>query len=258
MIKAIFFDIDGTLVSFGAPGMSDPLRDCLDELRAKGVKLFISSGRHVLVMNNINDYPFDGYIAMNGALTIFEGEVIDHHPLPVDISLQIARMTRERRVPCWSFADTVCGINFEDERTREVSRTLNFFPDRFLDLEEVARRHKVYQYTMYMTVEEERKYLHPVLKGVEYPRWHPYFADIVPGGLSKSYGASLIMERIGVGPEECMAFGDGGNDIPMLRHVGTGVAMANAPDEVKAAADYVTGPVDEDGVVTALRHFGVI
>ena len=55
-----------------------------------------------------------------------------------------------------------------------------------------------------------------------------------------------------------MAFGDGGNDVLMLKHVGIGVAMGNAEDEVKRAADYVTDSVDEDGVEKALRHFGVI
>ena len=55
-----------------------------------------------------------------------------------------------------------------------------------------------------------------------------------------------------------MAFGDGGNDIDMLRYAGVGVAMGNAGDDVKAAADYVTAGVDEDGVERARRHFGVI
>jgi hydroxymethylpyrimidine pyrophosphatase-like HAD family hydrolase len=55
-----------------------------------------------------------------------------------------------------------------------------------------------------------------------------------------------------------MAFGDGGNDIPLIEYAGTGVAMGNATDDVKAAADYVTGTVGEDGVITALRHFSVI
>ena len=58
--------------------------------------------------------------------------------------------------------------------------------------------------------------------------------------------------------EECMAFGDGGNDIPIIEYAGIGVAMGNATDDVKAAADYVTDTVDEDGIVTALEHFGVI
>ena len=55
-----------------------------------------------------------------------------------------------------------------------------------------------------------------------------------------------------------MAFGDGENDSTMLSYVGLGVAMGTASDAVKQQADYVTGTVDEDGVVTALRHFGLI
>ena len=55
-----------------------------------------------------------------------------------------------------------------------------------------------------------------------------------------------------------MAFGDGENDIEMLRFVGVGVAMGNGGDAVKAAADYVTDAVDEDGIAKALRHFGLI
>ena len=258
MVKALFFDIDGTLVAFGARGMSEPLRNKLYELRANGVKLFISSGRHVLVMNNLDDFPFDGYIAMNGALCILGEEVIDRHPLPRDVSLQIAETAGTLNVPCLVFADNLYGVNFVNEESMEVSRMVNMLPGPLLDLKKVAMEHEVYQYTIYVTEEEERRFLHPVLKGVEYPRWHPYFADIVPGGLSKSYGASKILERIGIGPEECIAFGDGGNDIPLLRYAGIGVAMGNAPESVRSAADYVTDSVENDGVLAALRHFGVI
>ena len=56
----------------------------------------------------------------------------------------------------------------------------------------------------------------------------------------------------------CMAFGDGLNDLSMVKMAGTGVAMANAAPEVLAAADYVTLSNDEDGVAAALRHFGLI
>ena len=52
-----------------------------------------------------------------------------------------------------------------------------------------------------------------------------------------------------------MAFGDGGNDVGMLAHVGLGVAMGNASDAVKQYADYVTADVDEDGVARALERF---
>ena len=55
-----------------------------------------------------------------------------------------------------------------------------------------------------------------------------------------------------------MAFGDGENDIPMIRFAGIGVAMGNGGEKVKAAADYVTDSVDNDGIEKALRHFGMI
>jgi hydroxymethylpyrimidine pyrophosphatase-like HAD family hydrolase len=55
-----------------------------------------------------------------------------------------------------------------------------------------------------------------------------------------------------------MAFGDGGNDISIIKAAGVGVAMGNAGDDVKFVADYITTSVDEDGIANALKHYGVI
>jgi hydroxymethylpyrimidine pyrophosphatase-like HAD family hydrolase len=55
-----------------------------------------------------------------------------------------------------------------------------------------------------------------------------------------------------------MAFGDGGNDLTIIKKAGIGVAMGNAGDELKRAADYVTSSVDDDGILNALKHFDVI
>ena len=258
MIKAIFFDIDGTLVSFNTHRMSENLKETLRKLQAAGVKLFISSGRARLVMNNLDGYPFDGYVEMNGAKTTLGNEVIDSHPLPEEVSLQVAEIAGRENVSCWVFADTIAGINFSSTKAIEVADQLNLHPSSFLDLSQVAKEHTVYEYTIFLDEEQAARLLFPVLKNVAYTRWHPYFLDIVPEGLSKAYGAARILERIGVSREECMAFGDGGNDIPIIEYAGTGVAMGNATDDVKAAADYVADTVDEDGIVTALQHFGVL
>ncbi|MDR0394440.1 MAG: HAD hydrolase family protein, partial [Tannerella sp.] len=96
------------------------------------------------------------------------------------------------------------------------------------------------------------------LPGCTATRWYPTFADIVAHGVDKSVGLEKIGEFFGFGPHEMMALGDGGNDISMLKYAGVGVAMGNAGEEVKRAADYVTTSVDDDGVGNALRHFGVI
>lgn len=258
MIKAVFFDIDGTLVSFKTHRMSDGVKAALHALQAKGIKLFVASGRSPLTMDNLDGYPFDGCIAMNGALTILGGEVIDSHPLPLEDSMRFLDLVERLHVPSWVFAGDLAGINFTNAETEEVSRQINFYPERFVDLRQVALEHVVYEYTVYLRKEQEDRFLRPLLQNADFPRWHPYFCDVVSKGLSKSRAASLVLDRLGMTREEAMAFGDGGNDIPMLEYAGTGVAMGNASGEVKAAADHVTLSVDEDGVVEALRHFGLL
>ena len=64
-----------------------------------------------------------------------------------------------------------------------------------------------------------------------------------------------IIRHFGIRLEDTLAFGDGGNDIPMLRHAGIGIAMGNARDEVKAAARYVTDTVDEDGIAKGIMKW---
>ena len=68
----------------------------------------------------------------------------------------------------------------------------------------------------------------------------------------------VVLDYFNINKEEAMAFGDGGNDISMLKYVGTGVAMGNAKDNVKAIADYITDSVQEDGIVSALKHFEIL
>ena len=89
-------------------------------------------------------------------------------------------------------------------------------------------------------------------------RWHPNFLDVIPPTGGKDRGLDAILEHFGIPLDECMAFGDGENDLSMLVHAGIGVAMGSASDAVKEQADYTAPTVDEDGIVQALRHFGVL
>ena len=89
-------------------------------------------------------------------------------------------------------------------------------------------------------------------------RWSDLFADVIPAGVGKDVGISRVVNYLGIRLDDTMAFGDGGNDISMLHHVGTGVAMGDAPQMVKEAADYVTASADEDGIALALEHFGLL
>ena len=66
MIKAVFFDIDGTLVSFNTHKISESSKNAINELRKKGIKVFIASGRALFQIDNLEDLEFDGYITING------------------------------------------------------------------------------------------------------------------------------------------------------------------------------------------------
>ena len=86
-------------------------------------------------------------------------------------------------------------------------------------------------------------------------RWHPAFVDVTAKGNTKQKGIDEIIRHFGIRLEDTIAFGDGGNDISMLRHAGIGIAMGNAADHVKAAADYVTDTVDNDGIAKAIEQW---
>ncbi len=258
VIKALFFDIDGTLLSFNTHRMSEGLKAALWKARDKGLKLFISTGRSPHFFGQLEGFPFDGYIAMNGALNVVDGKIVDHSPLEKETSMRIADFAMRENVPCWTFGKDVSAINCMNEVSTELANQTLIKPDRFYDLREVAENNDIYEYSIFMTEEEINSRFVPVFRGLTYPRWHPYFCDIVNEGLSKSLGAAKILESLGIKREECMAFGDGGNDIPIIEYAGIGVAMGNATDNVKAAADYVTLSVDEDGIPAALCHFGLV
>jgi hypothetical protein len=79
---------------------------------------------------------------------------------------------------------------------------------------------------------------------------------VFPQRADKGQGLELVLERLGIGWEEVVAIGDNPNDIPMIRKAGVGVAMGNAPDEVKREAKLVAPSNDEEGVAWALEELG--
>ena len=91
------------------------------------------------------------------------------------------------------------------------------------------------------------------LHGTDYVVGWTAWLDLAPVGVSKASGLAHVVARLDVERADVLAIGDGRNDIEMLRWAGRGIAMGNAPAEVQAAADAVTGHVDEDGLAMVLE-----
>lgn len=260
-IKAAFFDIDGTLVSFETHEIPASAVRALEALRERGVALFLATGRSMADLPRpIRELdarlPFDGVLAFNGqycydaAGTVFRDVPIDPADVrritdlaaagTIDIAvMQLSRMFVSRHTP------RVVAAEAAVDNVTPVG-------DLALALEE-----PIYQFCVYVAPGEERLFM-DACEHVEHTRWSPNFCDVIPADGGKPAGIAAALERWGLAPEECVAFGDGGNDVPMFCCVGTSVAMGNAADDVRAAATMVAPGVDEDGILVACRELGLV
>lgn len=256
-IKAVFFDIDGTLVSFTTHTVPDSAREAIARLRERGIKVFIATGRLLRHTDVVRDIEVDGYITVNGSYCLTSsGEVIYEQAFP--------RQTVER---IFSFMEQY-GFSMElmthenifvEEITPEVQRAIdmvNIIP-AIAPLREIAAKQKVFQVCPYISHELEQQIL-PQLPECVGSRWTELFMDVNMRGIDKAIAARKVMEYYGFTMEESMAFGDGGNDVSLVREVALGVAMGNACDALKEVADHITTGVDEDGISHALEYFDLI
>ena len=257
MVKAIFFDIDGTLVSFRTHQVSPAVVDALHRLREKGIRLFISTGRHPQMLSYIRSvFPFDGYITLSGQYCFCGGTVVRRSPMEGRSVEALVEATRDGAFSCIYLEGEDMYINRVD------GHTLEFMKDLDLELPPLADparalEGELYQAIAFLTRENERLLLERA-PGLKTTRWHPNFLDVIPAAGGKDQGMDAILAHFHIPLEDTMAFGDGENDLSMLIHAGIGVAMGSASEGVKSQADHVTGTVDEDGIVAALTHFGLI
>lgn len=96
------------------------------------------------------------------------------------------------------------------------------------------------------------------LPGCKESSWHKDASDIVLKEAGKVTGIKKMLEQYGIEPSETMAFGDGDNDVDMIRFAEIGIAMGNATELIKNNSDYITTAVDDDGIINALAHYRLI
>lgn len=260
MFKALFFDIDGTLVSFTTHRIPASTVEALRQAKDRGVKIFISTGRPLSIITNLGQIEtlIDGYITTNGAYCFVGRETVSLHPMrrkDVETIIGDGYEQGYSTIVVGTGGFVVCNdtpavhrIFVKDLKVENIDFSLSY--DDLADED-------ILQVTPFVTEEQEAR-LMPRLEDCTAGRWHPEFIDITASGIDKGQGLREMAAYMALETEETMAFGDGGNDIPILKVAGTGVAMGNGLDKVKACADYTTTAVDEDGIRNALRHFGVI
>lgn len=256
MIKAIFFDVDGTLYSHKSNTVPESTVKALEKLREKGILIFLATGRH---FSEIDDFPvgkliFDGYVMLTGQIcTDGDRKMIHGNCITREAASYLFHAFEEKEIPVTLVEKDRMYVNFVNEAVVKAQKEVST-PVPPVGSYEGA---PIYQIVCYGDRGFEKELALKVPE-CRLTRWCPYGVDIVSKEGGKMAGIQKMLEVYDLSREEIMAFGDGDNDIDMLQFAQIGVAMGNAEEEVKEAADYVTEDIDEDGIFHALQHFGLL
>lgn len=261
MIKSVFFDIDGTLVSLKTKQCAQSAKEAIQALRAGGVRVYVATGRSKIEMDSENmlaDVAFDGYLCNNGQV-IYDGAWRCLHATVMNRNDVAAIVDYAERagLPLWMVGDAGSFISRYDSRVFQVMEAIHTAPPPLGDLREMLDK-PIYKAVFFMTAQEAREGPLAVAPHCKRTEWYPLGQDLIPDNGGKLPAMREVMRRLGISQVETMAFGDSENDIEMLSYAGIGVAMGNATEETKAVADYVTTDCDEDGIWNALKHFQLI
>lgn len=257
-IKAVFLDIDGTLISFKTNTIPESTHKAIQSLREKGIKVIVATGRSINSLHHIRHITFDGFITFNGSYCITtEGKVMYKTFIDSSDIKNLVQYAEDFPLSYSLMYEDKVEINDATPEVIGMYGHVNLPVPPVHDKENIDTDH-VLQTNIFLEKEDENTFMEKVMPNSSASRWSPLFADVNHGGTTKSTGIKHFCDYFGIAISETMSFGDGGNDIAMLKFTQIGVAMGNANDDVKEIANFITKDVDNHGIESALIHFGVL
>lgn len=255
-IKIIFFDIDGTLIDMTKKRISSKMLETLARLKEKNIRLCLATGRSPVSLPHFEGVEFDAFLTFNGSYC-YEGEqTIFSNPIPQENVKRIIRNAAALGRPVSLATKDRLAANGADDDLAEYYAFAHLELTVAEDFEAVSRE-EIYQ-VMLGCREADHTAILDGVEGAKITAWWDRAVDIIPADGGKGVGIKKILDYYHLDRSEAMAFGDGNNDIEMLQAVGTGVAMANASQQLKAVADDICGHVAEDGIYHYCVEHGLI
>ena len=277
-VKAVFFDIDGTLVN-DRKSVLKSTKEAIKIVKEQGVLVGVATGRGPFFVKDLmDDLDLDFAVTYNGQYIFNKDRVlfaspIDKGSLRQIISYakanqkEIAMGTRQAVVGSRIMSFGLSPLSQLVSRfvpkflTRTISNSFNRMvskavPQKEEDLLDLINQ-PVYQVLMLMTPEESNQAA-TELDHLKFTRSNPFAADIINQGNSKLEGIRRVGKEYGFDLNQVMAFGDSDNDLEMLAGVGMSVAMGNGSSSVKEVAKHITTSNQEGGIHKALEYFGVL
>lgn len=279
MIKAAFFDIDGTLLTSDAEVLPSTSR-AIEKLHQNDIICCIASGRGPKrIRSLVGDLPMDAYILYNGQIVFSHDAGIYEHYFTQETLERLAMFgDEENRQMIFGGRKSFYGSqSMRMGQRRLIKQLYHYFPEKVSakELEKILKKWQIFpkadnrfmslpifSQPIYQCVllspESETKRLEEMFPDCHFTRSNPYSVDVIPKGGSKIVGIQKTLEYYGIKQEEAIAFGDSWNDTEMLKEVGIGVAMGNANEDIKELADYITDTNNNDGIMKALQELKII
>jgi hydroxymethylpyrimidine pyrophosphatase-like HAD family hydrolase len=244
---AVFLDIDGTIIT----SESGPFRDDIggiESARDAGHRFFICTGRgfgHIPA--ELREAPWvDGIVAGGGVHVVLDGKILYQKSAPVEALCEISALFLANGKRCTFQGEkaTYCINRSDYVRITGKDDFAATYPDANISMMTVDK-----------TIDEETRSFLETFFDI-YPQIPHY--DCFIKGETKSKGMQILLDTAGIRREDSVAIGDSANDLDMIRYAGIGIAVGNACGELKAAADWISAPCGEGGIVRALEHLGLI
>ena len=258
--KLLAVDMDGTLLN-NQKEIPDNTLEAINEMILKDYVFCISTGRPMYGVKKyceqINgDIPL---ILYNGAVVTFSksNKVLLSNCLKAEQSKRIIDLINSFDGTYIFWSNEELYVNKINDYTNGYFKISNAKAN-IIDANTIIPHGKI---TKIIWFEENSKlveYQRTVLKDykdVNFFTSQPTFLEFVSTGISKAKALEIIGEYYGIDKDEMVAVGDGCNDLLMLEYAGLGVAMANADEEVRTKADYVTSSNEDEGVLEVINKF---
>lgn len=259
----LFFDIDGTLITEDSRRfLPDSAVTAIRRARQNGHLCFINTGRVFLnIEPNIRSVGFDGYVCGCGTYIHYNGKPIFHNLLPKQLCDKTALLARECRLHALFESADKNGIDPEVAEHPEIVELKKHFKKLGREINDYVGT-KEFSFDKFTCWYEKECLLEQFQAGIQkdfdFIHRGEGFCEVIPKGFSKASGIDYLCTYFDIPLSRCYAFGDSTNDLSMLLHVPNSVGMANGVPSVLEQVSYITDRVEEDGLLHALQHFGLI
>ena len=263
----IALDLDGTLTN-SEKNITPRTFDALMKAQREGVRLVLASGRPTFgiaaLANQLQLADYGGYVlSYNGGRiidwcekTVIFSQVVDQKLVPI-----LYDFAEKAQLPIVTYLpEAILASKNEGEYLAEEAR-INGMPvvvaQNFVEeAMQIAGGSTKFLIPgePELLIQLESAMKAALSEQMEVFRSAPFFLELPPKGIDKAQSLQRLLTHLGLERESLMAFGDGFNDLSMIQFAGQGVAMANAVEEVKSIADFVTTSNEEDGIAHALEQ----